>query len=90
VVAHQVPTESVLVRVSASGATTSCALATVCGSRQSYDSRGAPIRETAPSDDVVSDAEPDTGGKAAGGGDGTDGPHDATRGRGRRRRTREG
>ena len=42
VVAHQVPADSVLVRVSASGATTSCALAKVCGSRQTYESKVAP------------------------------------------------
>jgi len=41
VVAHQVPADSVLVRVSASGATTSCALAKVCGSRQTYESKGS-------------------------------------------------
>ena len=41
VVAHQVPADSVLVRVSASGAMTSCALAKVCGSRQTYESKPA-------------------------------------------------
>ena len=41
VVAHQVPADSVLVRVSASGAMTSCALAKVCGSRQTYESKGS-------------------------------------------------
>ncbi len=39
VVAHQVPADSVLVRVSGSGAMTSCALAKVCGSRQTYESK---------------------------------------------------
>ncbi|HET9650426.1 MAG TPA: regulatory iron-sulfur-containing complex subunit RicT [Microlunatus sp.] len=37
VVAHQVPAESVLVRVSGSGTMTSCALSTVCGSRQAFE-----------------------------------------------------
>ncbi len=41
VVAHHVPADSVLVRVAASGAMTSCALAKVCGSRQTYESKEA-------------------------------------------------
>jgi cell fate regulator YaaT (PSP1 superfamily) len=44
VVAHHVPADSVLVRVAASGAMTSCALAKVCGSRQTYESKDAPGR----------------------------------------------
>lgn len=39
VVAHQVPADSVVVRMSASGATSSCSRASVCGSRQAYDGR---------------------------------------------------
>jgi cell fate regulator YaaT (PSP1 superfamily) len=39
VVGHSVPSDSVLVRMSASGATTSCSRASVCGSRAAYDSR---------------------------------------------------
>lgn len=37
VVAHDVPREQVVVRVSASGARTGCSLASVCGSRQVHD-----------------------------------------------------
>ena len=37
VVAHQVPADSVVVRLSASGATMSCSKASVCGSRQAYE-----------------------------------------------------
>ena len=40
VVAHQVPADSVLVRVSASGSTVSCSRASVCGSRHAYEARG--------------------------------------------------
>src|SRR5829696_6846125 len=45
VVAHQVPADSVLVRMSASGAMTSCSRASVCGSRHAYDSRAAAPEE---------------------------------------------
>src|SRR5215208_2567017 len=45
VVAHQVPADSVLVRMSASGAMTSCSRASVCGSRHAYDSRPAAPEE---------------------------------------------
>ena len=45
VVAHQVPADSVLVRMSASGAMTSCSRASVCGSRHAYDARPAPPEE---------------------------------------------
>ena len=44
VVAHQVPADSVLVRVNASGAMTSCSRASVCGSRQAYEARPAGVR----------------------------------------------
>src|SRR5215203_5156929 len=44
VLAHQVPADSVVVRMSGSGAVTSCSRASVCGSRHSYESR-APIAE---------------------------------------------
>ncbi|MGI8459807.1 MAG: PSP1 domain-containing protein [Propionibacteriaceae bacterium] len=39
VVAHQVPTDSVVVRLKDSGATVSCAKAGVCGSRATYERR---------------------------------------------------
>jgi cell fate regulator YaaT (PSP1 superfamily) len=39
VVAHQVPADSVLIRMNTSGAMTSCSRASVCGSRHAYDSR---------------------------------------------------
>lgn len=45
VVAHQVPADSVLVRLSASGMTTSCSRASVCGSRQAYETRTEPRTE---------------------------------------------
>ena len=41
VVAHVVPTDSVVVRLSASGQTCSCSRASVCGSRAAYDERPA-------------------------------------------------
>ena len=40
VLSRSVPGESVVVRVAASGQRTTCALASVCGSRKAYDSRG--------------------------------------------------
>ena len=40
VVAHQVPADSVLVRMNATGTMMSCSRASVCGSRHAYDSRG--------------------------------------------------
>ncbi len=55
VVAHQVPADSVLVRVSGSGAMTSCALAKVCGSRQTYESKPA----TARAGDAAPTAQPE-------------------------------
>jgi cell fate regulator YaaT (PSP1 superfamily) len=39
VVAHQVPSDSVVVRMRDSGAITSCSRASVCGSRAAYSSR---------------------------------------------------
>lgn len=42
VVAHQVPTDSVLVRMRDSGALSSCSRASVCGSRTAYRSRDEP------------------------------------------------
>ena len=44
VLAHQVPADSVVVRMAGSGAITSCSRASVCGSRHAYESR-APIAE---------------------------------------------
>ena len=41
VVGHNVPGEQVVVRMAADGRRTSCALASVCGSRKAYDSRDA-------------------------------------------------
>jgi cell fate regulator YaaT (PSP1 superfamily) len=40
VVAHQVPADSVVVRLNASGSTMSCSRASVCGSRHAYESKG--------------------------------------------------
>jgi cell fate regulator YaaT (PSP1 superfamily) len=90
VIGHQVPAESVLVRVGASGAVTSCALAKVCGSRQAYEAKPGPppSADTAqveaanrPSDGaVVEDGPESSAGNARRSG----------RSRGRRRRTREG
>jgi cell fate regulator YaaT (PSP1 superfamily) len=40
VVAHQVPADSVVVRMRDSGAVTSCSRASVCGSRAAYRGRG--------------------------------------------------
>ena len=42
VVAHQVPADAVLVRMKDSGAVSSCSAASVCGSRQAYESRPEP------------------------------------------------
>ena len=41
VVAHQVPADSVLLRMSGSGNVTSCSRASVCGARQAYQARPA-------------------------------------------------
>jgi cell fate regulator YaaT (PSP1 superfamily) len=45
VVAHQVPADSVVVRMNATGATMSCSRASVCGSRQAYESKDASTQE---------------------------------------------
>ncbi len=42
VLAHQVPADSVVLRMSASGEVRSCSKATVCGARQLHDARPAP------------------------------------------------
>ena len=39
VVGHQVPADSVVIRMSANGTTRSCSLAAACGARQLYASR---------------------------------------------------
>ena len=39
VVGHNVPSESVVVRMAADGRTSTCALASVCSSRKAFDSR---------------------------------------------------
>ena len=41
VIGHNVPGEQVVVRMSADGRVSKCALASVCSSRQAYDARGA-------------------------------------------------
>jgi cell fate regulator YaaT (PSP1 superfamily) len=48
VVGHNVPSESVVVRMAADGSTSRCALASVCSSRKAYDSRADAVG-TAPS-----------------------------------------
>ena len=51
VVGHSVPADSVVVRMNASGATSSCSRASVCGSRAAYDERPtapAPSEEPRP------------------------------------------
>ena len=47
VVAHQVPADSVLIRMSASGAVSSCSRASVCGARQAYEARPVPAETAA-------------------------------------------
>ena len=44
VVGHSVPTESVVVKLTADGRRTTCALASVCASRKAYESRDATVR----------------------------------------------
>jgi len=48
VVAHQVPADSVVVRMSASGNVSSCSRASVCGARQAYQARPAPTETSSP------------------------------------------
>jgi cell fate regulator YaaT (PSP1 superfamily) len=43
VVGHSVPAESVVVKLTADGRRTTCALASVCASRKAYDSRAATV-----------------------------------------------
>ena len=50
VVGHSVPSESVVVKLTADGRRTTCALASVCGSRHAYEARA----------ETVSDAPPQT------------------------------
>jgi cell fate regulator YaaT (PSP1 superfamily) len=50
VVAHNVPSESVVIKLTADGRKTTCALASVCGSRHAYEARG----------DTISDGPPTT------------------------------
>ena len=47
-VGHQVPADSVVIRMSASGATRTCSLASACGARQLYVSREAPAQVPTP------------------------------------------
>ncbi len=49
VVAHQVPADSVVVRMSAGGSLSSCSRASACGARQAYQARPAPTETSAPS-----------------------------------------
>jgi cell fate regulator YaaT (PSP1 superfamily) len=44
VVGHQVPADSVVIRMSANGTTRSCSLAAACGARQLYASRTTPAQ----------------------------------------------
>ena len=45
VVGHSVPAEQVVVRMSADGRTSPCALASVCASRKAYESRDSAVRQ---------------------------------------------
>jgi cell fate regulator YaaT (PSP1 superfamily) len=47
VIAHQVPADSVVVRMSAGGAVSSCSKAAACGARQAYQARPAPAEAPA-------------------------------------------
>lgn len=51
VVAHNVPGESVVVRMAADGRKTACALASVCSSRKAYDGRSDAVSEAPTADD---------------------------------------
>ena len=42
VLAHQVPADSVVVRMSATGQVSPCSRAAVCGARRAYDERATP------------------------------------------------
>lgn len=48
VVAHNVPAESVVVRMAADGSRTTCALASVCGSRHAYEARSETVTDGRP------------------------------------------
>jgi cell fate regulator YaaT (PSP1 superfamily) len=48
VVAHNVPTESVVVKLTADGRKTTCSLASVCGSRHAYEARGDTVSTEPP------------------------------------------
>lgn len=48
VVAHNVPSESVVVRMAADGSRTTCALASVCGSRHAYEARAETVSDGPP------------------------------------------
>jgi cell fate regulator YaaT (PSP1 superfamily) len=48
VVGHQVPADSVVIRMSANGATRTCSLAAACGARQLFASRTAPAEVPRP------------------------------------------
>jgi cell fate regulator YaaT (PSP1 superfamily) len=50
VIAHEVPRDGVVVRLSASGQTCRCARADVCGPRKAYDSSRSDLQGAAPSD----------------------------------------
>jgi cell fate regulator YaaT (PSP1 superfamily) len=50
VIGHSVPSESVVVRMGADGSRHSCALASVCSSRRSYDSRSETVGSASGSD----------------------------------------
>ena len=59
VVAHQVPADSVLVRMRSTGAVSSCSRASVCGSREAYSRRSLP--EEVP---AIQESEPEPVSKA--------------------------
>jgi hypothetical protein len=88
VVGHQVPAESVLVRVSASGAVTSCALAKICGSRQAFESKPAPPPVHEVPADEPDEPSADTGPVEDRSDSAAEGARRRGRSRGRRRRAR--
>ncbi|MEP6851052.1 MAG: regulatory iron-sulfur-containing complex subunit RicT [bacterium] len=49
VVAHSVPSESVVVKLTADGRKTTCSLASVCGSRHAYEARAETVADARPS-----------------------------------------
>jgi cell fate regulator YaaT (PSP1 superfamily) len=48
VVGHQVPADSVVIRMSGNGTTRTCSLAAACGARQLFASRSAPAQVQRP------------------------------------------